>query len=83
MAKNKSGQTAFGAALARLIEQYQPANLRLFEGNLLQHLLPRSVVIFTKAKFIRTWMITKMERVAFAKRQVILDPEGNYLEVSA
>ncbi|HEY5461808.1 MAG TPA: SAM-dependent methyltransferase [Hanamia sp.] len=62
MAKNKSGQTAFGAALARLIEQYQPDNLRLFEDNLLQHLLPRSVVIFTRVKFIRTWMINLFDK---------------------
>jgi len=57
MPKNKNRQTAFGAATARLIEQYQPENLRLFTDDLLQHLLSYFAVIFLKFKRMRVWTI--------------------------
>ena len=57
MAKNKSGQTAFGASMARLIEQYQPENTRLFDDSMIRHLLPVYIVILMKSKYFRNLMI--------------------------
>jgi methyltransferase (TIGR00027 family) len=38
MVKNNSAQTAFGAATARLMEQYEPVETRLFTDAILSHL---------------------------------------------
>lgn len=56
MAKNKSGQTAYGAAIGRLIEQYQPNSSRLFNDNLIKDFLPRAFTVFMKLPLVRKWM---------------------------
>jgi len=54
--KNKSGNTAFGAAMPRLIEQYQPGKTRLFNDPVLQYLLPAPVHFFLRFSASRQWM---------------------------
>lgn len=57
MPKNKSGQTAFGAAAIRLIEQYQPESMRLFTDPVLQYFFGGPIVFMFKFGFMRNWMI--------------------------
>ena len=57
MSKNKSGQTAFGASMARLIEQYQPENTRLFNDSMVKHFLPVYIVVMMKFKYFRNLMV--------------------------
>ena len=57
MKKNESGQTAFGASVARYLEQYQPDKTRLFNDNIVKHLLPNTFLMFLKIKGIRNWLI--------------------------
>jgi methyltransferase (TIGR00027 family) len=62
MAKNKSGQTAFGAAIARLIEQYEPDKLRLFDDKLIRHVLPNIIARLMKIKFFRNRMLKMFDK---------------------
>jgi methyltransferase (TIGR00027 family) len=62
MAENKSGQTAFGAAIARFIEQFEPDHLRLFNDPLIQYILPALSVFLMKIKFMRNWMIKMFDQ---------------------
>jgi methyltransferase (TIGR00027 family) len=63
MKKNESGQTAFGAAIARYLEQYQPNETRLFNDEIIEYLLPRSFVVFMKIKFVRNWLIKAYDKL--------------------
>lgn len=57
MAKKQVGNTASGAAACRLIEQYQPENIRLFNDPLVKDLLPALARMLMKSASLRTFMI--------------------------
>ncbi|WP_336773560.1 SAM-dependent methyltransferase [Paenibacillus sp. MMO-58] len=57
MAKNKSGQTATGAAIARYIEQFQPHETRLFNDPVIGHLLAQPFKWILHYKPMRNWML--------------------------
>lgn len=56
MDKNNSGQTAFGAATARLMEQYEKAEWRLFYDPVITHLTNRITVFLMGFKSVRKVM---------------------------
>ena len=62
MTKNKSGETAYGAAIGRLIEQYQPDNSRLFNDKLIKDFLPRAFTVFMKLPLLRKWMTSAFDK---------------------
>lgn len=62
MAKNKSGQTATGAAIARYIEQYQPHETRLFNDPIIGHLLGQPFEWILHFKRIRNWMLNMFNK---------------------
>ena len=55
--KNKSGNTAFGAAAVRLIEQYEPDDKRLFTDSVVYHLTSPGVRYILKFAFMRNFFI--------------------------
>ena len=55
--KNKSGNTAFGAAAVRLIEQYEPEGKRLFNDPVIYHLTHSLLRLILKSKFMRNYYI--------------------------
>src|SRR5579871_5602119 len=57
MAKKRVGGTASGAAMCRLIEQYQPENIRLFDDPLVKDLLSAPIRTLLKSASLRTYMI--------------------------
>ncbi len=61
--KNKSGNTAFGAAAFRLIEQYQPDNKRLFNDPVVSHVTNSFLRFLLKFKFIRNYFIDISEKI--------------------
>src|ERR1043166_5596239 len=58
MAKKRVGNTASGAAMCRLIEQYQPKATRLFDDPLVKDLLPVPARMLMKFASLRKFMIT-------------------------
>ena len=62
--KNKSGNTAFGAAAVRLMEQYEPDNKRLFDDPIVYHLTNPFLRILLKFKFIRNYFTGLSDNVA-------------------
>jgi O-methyltransferase involved in polyketide biosynthesis len=62
--KNKSGNTAFGAAAVRLMEQYEPDYIRLFEDPVIFHLTNPLLRFFLKYKFIRNYLTRLSDNVA-------------------
>ncbi len=61
--KNKSGNTAFGAAAFRLIEQYEPDDKRLFNDPVIYHLTNSFLNFILKFKFIRNNYIYFADKV--------------------
>ena len=57
MAKKRVGGTASGAAMCRLIEQYQPEEARLFHDPLVKDLLAAPIRTLLKSARLRTYMI--------------------------
>ncbi|GMA98150.1 SAM-dependent methyltransferase [Pelosinus sp. IPA-1] len=57
MANKKSGQTAFSVAAGRLIEQYQPKEIRLFTDPVIKNLFNWPVQFLIQFKIIRDWII--------------------------
>ncbi|BBB93490.1 class I SAM-dependent methyltransferase [Methylomusa anaerophila] len=57
MANKKSGQTAFNVAAIRLIEQYQPKDLRLFTDPVIKNLFNWPNRFLLGFKIIRDWLI--------------------------
>lgn len=57
MANNKSGQTAFGAAAVRLVEQYQPKETRLFTDPVIKDLITLPIRLMLELKIMRDWLI--------------------------
>lgn len=61
--KNKSGNTAFGAAAVRLIEQYEPEDKRLFDDPVIYHLTYPFLRFLLKFKFMRDYYIRLSEKI--------------------
>ena len=61
--KNKSGNTAFGAAAVRLIEQYEPEDKRLFNDPVIYHLTNSLLRIILRSKFMRNYYIHLSEKL--------------------
>ena len=61
--KNKSGNTAFGAAAVRLIEQYEPEDKRLFEDPVIYHLTYPFLCFLLKFRFIRNYYIRLSDKI--------------------
>lgn len=57
MTNDKIGQTAWGAAATRLVEQYQPEETRLFTDLVIKSLMPFSVRLLLELKIVRNWLI--------------------------
>ncbi|AIF53019.1 class I SAM-dependent methyltransferase [Pelosinus sp. UFO1] len=57
MANKKSGQTAFNVAAGRLIEQYQPKEIRLFTDPVIKNLFNWPIQFLIQFKIIRDWII--------------------------
>jgi methyltransferase (TIGR00027 family) len=55
--KNKSGNTAYGAAAFRLIEQYEPEDKRLFNDPVIYHLTNSVLRFILKSKFMRNYYV--------------------------
>ena len=55
--KNKSGNTAFGAAAFRLIEQYESDDKRLFNDPVIYHLTNSILRFILKSKFMRSYYV--------------------------
>jgi methyltransferase (TIGR00027 family) len=61
--KNKSGNTAFGAAAVRLMEQYEPDDKKLFEDPIIYHLTGSFLRFLLKYKFIRDYFTRLSDKV--------------------
>ncbi len=61
--KNKSGNTAFGAAAFRLVEQYQPDDKRLFNDPIIKHLTSPAMRFLLKSKLIRNYFIHLSDKI--------------------
>ena len=61
--KNKSGNTAFGAAAVRLIEQYEPEDKRLFNDHVVYHLTYPFLRFLLKFKFMRDYYIRLSDKI--------------------
>ncbi|SDE29526.1 class I SAM-dependent methyltransferase [Sporomusa acidovorans] len=57
MANKKNGQTAFNVAAARLIEQYQYKEIRLFTDPVIKNFFNWPIRFLMKFKIIRDWII--------------------------
>ncbi|MBU2703493.1 O-methyltransferase involved in polyketide biosynthesis [Sporomusaceae bacterium BoRhaA] len=57
MANKKSGQTAFNVAAGRLVEQYQPQEIRLFTNPVIKNLFNWPIRFLAEFKIIRDWLI--------------------------
>jgi methyltransferase (TIGR00027 family) len=55
--KNKSGNTAHGAAAFRLIEQYEPEDKRLFNDPVIYHLTNSILRFILKSEFMRNYYV--------------------------
>ncbi len=58
------GNTALGAAVCRLLEQYQPQETRLFEDPIVKELVGGLVRVLMRFGFIRSFTIRQMDGVA-------------------
>ena len=61
--KNKSGNTAFGAAAVRLIEQYEPEDKRLFNDPIIYHLTNSLLRFILKFDFMRNYYIHLSDKI--------------------
>ena len=66
MAKQRVGNTALGAAICRLIEQYQPKETRLFHDPLVKDLVGAPIRVLMQFASMRHVTIQQMERIAQA-----------------
>lgn len=63
MAKQRAGNTALGAAICRLIEQYQPEQTRLFSDPVLKDLVGTPGRVLMRRASIRNLLIRQMESI--------------------
>ncbi len=61
--KNKSGDTAFGAAAIRLMEQYEPEEKRLFNDPVIYHLTYALLRSLLKFRFMRDYYIRLSDKI--------------------
>ena len=61
--KNKSGNTAFGAAAVRLMEQYEPENKRLFNDPVVYHITGIFLRFILKSKSLKNYFVRKSEEI--------------------
>ena len=61
--KNKSGNTALGAAAARLMEQYEPDNKKLFKDSVVYHLTNPVWRFVLKFKFLRSYFVRASDKI--------------------
>ena len=61
--KNRRGNTAFGAAAVRLIEQYEPEDKRLFNDPVVYHLTFPLLRFLLKFKFMRDYYIRLSDKI--------------------
>lgn len=61
--KNKSGNTAFGAAAFRLIEQYEPEDKRLFNDPVIYYLTNSFLRFILKSGFMRNYYIHLSDKI--------------------
>ncbi len=62
MPKNNSSQTALGVAMTRLIEQYQPENLRLYTDPIVKSLFPKLIQILMRFQGFRNWIMRMTDK---------------------
>ena len=63
MAKQRVGNTALGAAVCRLIEQFQPADLRLFDDPMVQHLVGTLIRLLMQSARMRAYTIKQTDAI--------------------
>ncbi len=63
MAKKSVTNTALGAAVCRLIEQYQPANIRLFDDPVVMDLVGRSIRLMLNSGTMRSFTIRQTDAI--------------------
>ena len=61
--KNKSGNTAIGAAAVRLMEQYEPDDKKLFKDPVVYHLTNSVLRFILKYKFMRDYFVRSSDKI--------------------
>lgn len=61
--KNKSGNTAFGAASVRLMEQLEPGDKKLFNDPVIYHLTSPVIRFIIKSKFLRNYFVRQSDKI--------------------
>lgn len=61
MAKRTVGNTALGAAACRLIEQYQPEKIRLFDDPVVKDLVGMPICVLMQFKSMRNFTIKQTD----------------------
>lgn len=61
--KNKSGNTALGAAAARLMEQYEPDNRKLFKDPVVYQITNPVLRFILKFKFLRNYFVSASDKI--------------------
>lgn len=61
--KNKSGNTAFGAASVRLMEQLEPDDKKLFNDPVIYHLTNPVIRFIIKSRFLRNYFISQSDKI--------------------
>ena len=63
MAQERAGNTALGAAICRLIEQYQPEEKRLFNDQVVKYLLNTPIRMLMQFSSMRTYTIKQTDAI--------------------
>jgi methyltransferase (TIGR00027 family) len=63
MAKQSVGNTALGAAVCRLIEQFQPEEIRLFNDPVVKYLVGTPVRVLVQFAYIRDYTIKRTDAI--------------------
>jgi methyltransferase (TIGR00027 family) len=63
MAKSTVGRTALGAAVCRLMEQYQPQSTRLFDDPVVAALISSPIQFLMRFAAVRNLTINQMDRI--------------------
>jgi methyltransferase (TIGR00027 family) len=72
MANRGAGGTAIGAAICRLVEQYQPPQIRLFNDPVIEAIVPWPVKAAMRFSAVRNFFLRKTEEVAEGTYGVLL-----------
>ena len=63
MANRRVSNTALGAAICRLIEQYQPENMRLFEDAFIKNLIAAPLRVMMQSKGLREYTVRQTDAI--------------------